>query len=202
MDPRPHRALAPADDLSTFHAARTDLYAATFELLRHPPADGLFDRARRSLDVGHQRQLAHRALAQLQEALGSASLARVSEEFSELFEGPKALRARCERPSCRMRGEAFAAADALPTEERVSEIHVLSLLAGRTTEALAAGQIPEAAALSDVQGRFLSHHAGACLGKLAGELQESGRPFFGRVGTALGWLIQDDLKLLGSPEKA
>lgn len=201
MEPRPHRSLAPADDLSAFHAARTDLYSATFELLRHPPSEGIFDRARRALDGGSQRQLAHRALGQLDEALSSASLGRVAEEFAELFEGPKALRARCERPTCRRRAEAFAAADALPTEERVSEIHVLSLLAGRTAEALGAGQIPEAAALSDVQGRFLTHHAGTCLGSLAGELQQSGMSFFGRVGTALGWLIHDDLKLLGYPEK-
>ncbi len=200
METRPHRALMPSDDLSAFHAARTDLYSAAFELLRHPPGQSVFDRARRALDGG-QHQRAHRALGELSDALGSASLPRVTDEFTELFEGPKALRARCDRPTCRMRGEAFAAADALPTEERVSELLVLSLLAGRTTEALSAGQIPEAAALSDLQGRFLTHHAGSCLGGLAGELQQRQTPFFSRVGTALGWLIHDDLKLLGYPEK-
>jgi hypothetical protein len=196
---RPHRLLVASDDLSSFHAARTDLYSATFELLRRPPRAGIFDQVRRGLD-GASRRSAHRVLGELNEALGSASLGRVAEEFGELFEGPQALQARCKRPTCKVRGEAFSAAEALQTEERVSEIHVLSLLAGRTTQALSARQIPEAAAFSDVQGRFLTHHAGTCLGDLSGELQRSGLPFFGRVGTALGGLIHDDLKLLGYPD--
>ncbi len=199
MDPRPHRVLVASDDLSSFHAARTDLYSATFELLRRPPREGTFDEVRRGLDSG-SRHGVHRALGELNEALGRTSLGGVTEEFGELFEGPQALQARCKRPNCKVRGEAFAAAEALHTEERVSEIHVLSLLAGRTTRALGARQIPEAAALSDVQGRFLSHHAGTCLGDLSGELQQRGLPFFGRVGTALSLLIRDDLKLLGYPD--
>jgi uncharacterized protein (DUF1501 family) len=191
--------LAPADDLSTFHAARFDLYSATFELLRRPPREKGFDELRRGLDGG-QRRGGHRALGELQQALAGASVGRAAQEYGELFLGPNALRMRCRRPGCEVRGEAFASAEVLATEERVAEINVLSLLAGRTTQALAARRIPEAAAFSDVQGRFLSHHAGTCLGDLAGELRESGLSFFARVGAALGWLIHDDLEFLGYPD--
>jgi hypothetical protein len=72
-------------------------------------------------------------------------------------------------------------------------------LADRTLEALSSGSLPEASILTDVQGRFLANHAGVCLGQLVLGLRKGGAPLYSRVGAALGWLIEEDLRLLGLP---
>jgi len=132
-------------------------------------------------------------------ALAATTVDAADDEYTHLFKSAHPVDSRCHNPGCKVRGEAFAAVTVLINEELVSELKVLSLLAGRTTEALATGSLPEASILTDVQGRFLAHHAGRCLGSLATGLREAGTPLYSRVGTALGWLIDEDLKLLGYP---
>lgn len=199
MNDRPFRRLTPSDELSAFHAARSGTYQAFFELLRMPPRQPALDAARRAVD-GCRSAGDHRALSRMQEALARVSQAEAADEFAHLFSGDGAIGMRCKWPSCGVREAAFAAANALPIEEKVGEINVLALLSERTTQALVARHIPEAAAFSDVQGRFLALHAGVCQTELAEDLKKSQAPFYSQVGTALGWIIEDDLSLLGYPD--
>jgi hypothetical protein len=190
------------DELSDFHAVRAELYLAAFELLRMPPSAAALRRVRDQISGPrpHLRQM--RGLRELDEALASTSLKEAFEEYTLLFGKPSGppVPMRCENPGCQVRGEAFAAVAVLPGEERVSELKVLALLAERTTEALGTSSLPEASILTDVQGRFLVHHAGGCLGALGSQLRQATSPLYSQVGGALAWLIEEDLRLLGCPD--
>ena len=193
----PARLLHP-DELTAFHAARTDLYQAIFELLRMPPQAALLSELRQGLCESAARQEQHRAAAELEGALSAVEQSRASGDYAQLFCGDApCVRMRCANPGCRHRTEAFAASSVLCAEERVGELRVLGLLAQKTVDALAAGCVPEASILTDVQGRFLGNHAGECLGQLVTGLRAGGSSLYSRVGVALGWLLEEDLKLLG-----
>ncbi|HEY3448355.1 MAG TPA: hypothetical protein VGK67_18505 [Myxococcales bacterium] len=195
----PARLIHP-DELTVFHAARTDLYQILFELLRMPPREANLAELHRSLTLSAAQRLPHRAIPELQAAL-SADPAKAATEFAALFSGEApAVTMRCANPGCRHRNEAFAAVAVLRGEERVSELRVLGLLAQRTLDALVAGSLPEASILTDVQGRFLGNHAGSCLGHLVTGLRKGASPLYSRVGVALGWLLEEDLRLLGYQE--
>ena len=198
--PPPARPLH-ADELTSFHALRTDLYQAVFELLRMPPRDGTLAEVRRLLAGHAARRRDHLGLQELDEALAGAPLERAAREYASLFAGESpAVSMRCPNPGCRHRGEAFAAVEILQGEDRMSELRVLGLLARRTLDALDAGNLPEASILTDVQGRFLGHHAVPCLGQFVTSLRAGGDSLYSRVGVALGWLLEEDLRLLGYKE--
>jgi hypothetical protein len=194
------RAIHP-DELSDFHAVRAELYLAAFELLRLPPSAAVLRRVREQICGARPHLREMRGLKDLDGALEQTSLKEAFEDYARLFgsQGPP-VSARCENPGCQVRGEAFAAVAVLPAEERVSELKVLGLLAERTTEALGTSSLPEASILTDVQGRFLVHHAGHCLGAVGEGLRRAASPLYSRVGAALAWLIEEDLRLLGYPD--
>jgi len=193
--------LIHSDELAAFHAARTGLYQVLFELLRMPPREASLAQLRRSLAEGDARRQPHRAVAELVQALASAPAEQAGAEFAALFGGEApAVCMRCANAGCRHREEAFAAVAVLGGEERVGELRVLGLLAQKTLDALVEGSLPEASILTDVQGRFLARHAGACLGQLVSGLRDGGSSLYSRVGVALGWLLEEDLRLLGCQE--
>jgi len=192
-----------ADVLFDFHAGRASLYEVAYELLRAPPRAAGLRRARERLAASRRSWCAPAPLLWLEEAGSAASSRRASDEHSRLFAatGP-ALPGRWPDPGAEIRVQAYAAAAVLPLEEeRVSELKVLSELAGRTTEALAAASLPEASILVDVQSRVLVHHAGSCLGDWVTRLRQAGGPLYSQVGTALAWCIEEDLRLLGYPDE-
>ena len=194
------RLLHP-DELTAFHAVRSDLYLASFELLRMPPSDASLANVRCALsgDVPHRR--GNGFIAELFEAMATSSPERAAFEYAQVFVAEPPLQMRCGNAGCRWRGEAFAAVSVLAGEERVSELKVLGLLANRTLEALGSGCLPEASILTDVQGRFLGHHAASCLSQLVTSLRKGGPSLYSRVGAALGWLIEEDLRLLGQTSR-
>lgn len=196
----PSRLVHP-DELTAFHAARTDLYQIFFELLRMPPRDASLSQLRQSLVHSAGRSPPHRSATELLAALSSSDGSRAGREFAALFSGDApAVSMRCPNPGCRHRSEAFAAATVLGGEERVGELRVLGLLAQKTLDALVAGSLPEASILTDVQGRFLGNHAGPCLGRLVSGLRKGGSGLYSHVGVALEWLLEEDLRLLGYEE--
>lgn len=192
-----------ADELSAFHAVRNDLYQASFELLRMPPRESSLRAVHKSLGLQAGAPQACQAVRDLEAGLASSDVAQASAAYARLFggEAPKAAM-RCTNPGCRHRTEAFAAVEILRGEDRGSELRVLSLLAGKTIDAFRSGSMPEASILTDVQARFLSHHAVGCLGQLAAGLRDGGDSLYSRVGVALGWLLEEDLRLLGSRPRA
>ena len=187
------RPRLPPDLLSDFHAARAGLYRAAFELVREPPGLATLSLARELVSQALQLRP---GLSALESALAPSARIPEHEEHSRLL----ALAPRCADPACAPRSEAFAAAALPAVDERAGELGVLWTLAERTTEAIVAGSLPEAAILVDVQGRFLVSHAGACLGVLSARLREAGGPLYSQVGSALASLIEEDLRLLGYPD--
>ncbi len=77
-----------------------------------------------------------------------------------------------------------------------AEILALASLASRTAAALTAGDLPEAAALNELQVRFLDEHARACLARLAGEIADSPDGLHASVGLRLRAILASDLRLL------
>ncbi|MGC4116510.1 MAG: hypothetical protein QM765_18415 [Myxococcales bacterium] len=193
--------LIHTDELAVFHAARTDLYQLLFELLRMPPREASLAELGRTLAHSTAQRQPHQSLTELGHVLSAVDVGRAATDFNALFSGGlPAVSMRCANPGCRHRNEAFAAVEVLRGEERVGELRVLGLLAQRTLDALVAGSLPEASILTDVQGRFLARHAGACLGHLVSGLRNGSSPLYSRVGVALGWLLDEDLRLLGYQE--
>lgn len=171
------------DALSRFHSARAQAYQALHGLLRAPPSEATLEAARQ----GGGR---------IAEAVDGVAAAAAAEEWTLLG---ASLPGRCTEPDSRVRGDAFSAVGVAAAEDRASELLVLAHLARRTTEALAAGNLPEASILTDVQGRFIAGHAGGCLDELAARLCTAGLPVASRVGEALRELVEEDLRLLGYP---
>ncbi|MGI5862339.1 MAG: hypothetical protein ACOX6T_09810 [Myxococcales bacterium] len=195
MTSQPMRLPTLPEELATFHAARSTLYRHLFELLRMPPRPCAFDAARRALD---ELAGAPPAAETLRQALGAFDEQAASRDYGQLFAPPQPKVAmRCKWPNCGVRDSAFSAADTLASSERVSELHVVSVLAERAACAFEAKRLPEAAAFSDVQAKLLSFHAGACLADLAEELKAAQTPVYAGIGAALALLVEQDLQQLG-----
>jgi hypothetical protein len=195
MTSQPKRLPTLPEDLARFHATRAGLYHVFFELLRMPPCPSVAEAAARVLETVAGD---HPAAALLRRALADIDLDTAGQEYGQLFGGPQPRVAmRCKWPNCGVRDAAFSAADTLAGGERVSEIHVLAVLAERTAQAFAAGKLAEAAAFGDVQAKFLSFHAAACLADMAEELRAARTPLYAGAGQALAALAEQDLQLLG-----
>lgn len=197
-----HRAEAYSSQrgLSNFHTQRMELYLGVSELLSRPPARLDLERLRMIRGVRRPWRDELRSLQELTGSLRAAEPEVVATEYQKLFRGtPTAVSLRCPLPSSEVRRAAYAAA-LLPSEdERPVELRALAVLADRTARAIASSDLPEAAALCDLQSRFLKSEAAECLGRLGAELEGVGLPFYARIGRALRWQIEDDLHLLGAP---
>ena len=195
MTSQPKRLPTLPEELATFHAARSSLYRLVFELLRMPPRPSVFDAAKRTLD---ELSGAHPAVERLRQDIGGFDEQAASRDYGQLFAAPlPKVAMRCKWPNCGVRDAAFSAADTLAGGERVSELHVLAVLAQRAAGAFEEERLLEAAAFSDVQAKLLSFHAGACLADLAKELKAAQTPLYAGIGAALAVLVDEDLQQLG-----
>jgi hypothetical protein len=166
--------LSSASDLAAFHARRERFYAIGARLLAAPPDRALLDSARRLL------ARATGAARELMVALGDSRGAGAAAEHALLFEGAIDLRCRVQ-----------------PHRDLVAELARLAGLAGRLAVAIQAGDLTEAATISDEQAHVLNDHAGACVTQHARRLIAGGGPFYRAFGLALAVQIADDVRLLG-----
>lgn len=194
MTDQPNALPTRPEELSSLHQGRATLYQALFELLRMPPRAEMLSAVAAMLD---SQAAGLCCVPELSAALRGADLETARAEFGQLFASAKPLVAmRCKRPNCGVRDSAFTAADTLSGSERVSELHVISVLAERAAQAFSAGKLPVAAAFSDAQAQLLSFHAGACLADLAEEIESGSAKLYATVGKVLRCLIAQDMKLL------
>jgi len=191
--PRTGPPLATAHDLAEYHAERERLYAAAVLLLDAAPDPRVLTAVRHLL----RRDAA--VVDPLKVALSDSRGARAGDAYARLFEGAHpAIKLRCHTARWATHDEAFTAAGVPLSPDVRAELRALAVLADRTAHALDDGDMSAAAALSDVQARFLRHHAGACVSELAMDLIQSGEPFYLALGGTLAEQIAEDLRLLAS----
>lgn len=169
------RPLGSANDLAAFHARRERFYAVTAQLLASGPDARLLDTARRLLGRGGG------GARDLVSALGDERGRGASAEHARLF-GAAGVDVCC------------ATSDGGP--DLVSELRRLARLADRLASAIQAGDMSDAAAVSDEQAHFLQDHAGACVADHARRLAAAGGPFYRALAQALAQQIADDVRLL------
>jgi hypothetical protein len=187
---RPEPPLATARDLAAYHARRDRFYAVAALLLAAPPDRASLTASSRAVDHGASRA------GELARAL-KADPVEVRAEHGRLFGGDApAIDLQCREPDAPSRAAAAEQA-VLPTRPDVAtDLRVLATLSDRTASAIEAGDIAEAAALCDVQARFLRQHAGDCIRGLAARLIAADLPFHGALGRALLAQIDEDMRLL------
>jgi hypothetical protein len=167
------RPLSSANDLAAFHARRERFYAVAAQLLAAPPDEHLLDAARRLL----ARSATCRELIA---ALGDERARSAAVEHALLFSA-HGVDTRCR------------AADGA---DLVAELRQLANLADRLAVAIQAGDLTDAAAVSDEQAHLLHDHAGACVADHAHRIAAAGGPFYRALGQALAQQIGDDIRLL------
>jgi hypothetical protein len=169
------RPLTSASDLAAFHARRERFYAVAARLLASPPDEHLLDTARRLLGR------AASGCRDLVAALGDERRRTAAAEHALLF-GAKSIDTRC-----------HVAGD---HGDLVAELARLATLADRLAVAIQAGDMTDAAAVSDEQAHFLHDHAGACVAEHAERIAAAAGPFYRALGHALAQQIADDVRLL------
>jgi hypothetical protein len=170
------RPLSSASDLAAFHARRERFYSVAAQLLAGAPDERLLDTARRLLGRGGQ------PVRDLVSALGDERRRGASAEHARLFGAAAAVDTRC--------------ATVQGGPDLVGELRHLATLADRLAGAIQAGDMSDAAALSDEQAHFLHDHAGACIADHARRIAATGGPFYQALGQALAQQIADDVRLL------
>jgi hypothetical protein len=168
------RPLTSASDLAAFHARRERFYAVAARLLASPPDEHLLDTARRLL--GRSASSCRDLVAALGDERGRTAAA----EHALLF-AAGSIDTRCQ-----------VAGDG----DLVAELTRLATLADRLAVAIQAGDMTDAAALSDEQAHLLHDHAGACVADHAARIAAAGGPFYRALGHALAQQIADDVRLL------
>jgi hypothetical protein len=169
------RPLSSASDLAAFHARRERFYSVAAQLLAAPPDVHLLDTARRLL--GRAATSYRDLVAALGDDRGRAAAA----EHALLFSATGVDTA------CRIDGDGA---------DLVAELTRLATLADRLAVAIQAGDMTDAAAMSDEQAHFLHDHAGACVAGHAHRIAGAGGPFYRALGHALAQQIADDVRLL------
>jgi hypothetical protein len=186
----PDPPLASARDLAAYYARRERFYMSASLLLAGPPDRATLTAASRALDRGASRD------SELARALKADRLAAAA-EYERLVGGPAPLiDRRCREPSAPSLAAALEYAVLPGPLDLPSELRALAILSDRTAIAIESGDIADAAALCDVQARFLREHAGACVRALATQLTAAGLAFYGALGRALITQIDEDLRLL------
>jgi hypothetical protein len=181
----PDPPLATSRNLAAYHAHRERFYGMAAMLLAAAP-----DRA--ALSVLGRRTERSAVESALLTARGAAQ-----SEFDRLFVGhPPRVELRCANPADGPRLDALERTGLPASVDIPAELRALAILADRTANAIECGDIAEAAAVSDLQARFLRQHAGACIRGLAAQLIEADQPFYAALGRALVTQIDEDVRLL------
>jgi TorA maturation chaperone TorD len=200
LAPRTH-GLLRASELAEFHAYRMRVYACVARLLSRRPDERTIAELRAMFETPPRAASSPRAHRELDDALHSAESRAAAAEYGRLFEsGRDSIDLDCQTPSSEDRMAAYAAALMPPNRIRTTELLMAAVLADRTSWALGNGDFVEAAALGDVQAKWLHREGRGCLGKLGADLQRRAEPFYRRVGRALQWQIEDDTMTLPLPE--
>ncbi len=190
----PMQAMTEPASSASRQRTQAAVYEAAFELLRMPPVAGHLAAVRSALEAAAKADPA--GLDELRGAVASASGAEA--EYARLISGASArIPAACPWHNCGLRDAAFAAADTLVSNDRFSELRVLSVLARRAGDALDAGKTEEAASIGATRKQFLAAHGLACVGDLAKQLSEGGTPLYGAVGRALSRALKAELSAPG-----
>jgi hypothetical protein len=198
---RPMATRSRAPELSEFHTERMRVYAAASMLLSHPPAPRTLAELRVTFDATLRLAPESRAHRELCAALCAPVSGAASEEFSRLFQAPQAAETlACSAPLSAERHAVYAAALEPSDGSRSSELRAIAVLADRTAWAVARGEFAEAGSLCDVQARWLHREGHACLEWLQSALDRSDTPFYRRVGLAVRFQIEDDMKHLSLPK--
>jgi hypothetical protein len=165
------RPLSSANHLAAFHARRERFYSVTAQLLAGPPDEHRLETAR--------RLMARAALGcrDLIAALGDSRHHAAASEHLLLF------------PASGGDGDGLVAA-----------LNRLGTLAYRVAVALQAGDMADAAAVSDEQAHFLHDQAGR-LADHAQRIAGAGGPFHRALGTALAQQLADDVRLLADEHR-
>jgi hypothetical protein len=182
---------ATSRDLATFHARRAKLYRVIAEMLGAPPTPRALEIIR---DLLAEIREANTVSAELSSAVGASVPQENLTGFLEMAGSTDAL--SCNDEHAPIRSIAFAATGRREDEHVGSDALVLAALAERSARALKQDDLSEAAALCDLQHRFLTEHAGACLGAVAHRLEETSSPYFAHLGRALEKLVFEDLQQL------
>jgi uncharacterized membrane protein YccC len=169
------RPLSSANDLAAFHARRERFYSVAAQLLAGPPDEHLLDTARRLL--GRAASGCRDLVAALGDERGRAAAAEHALLFTALGVDT----------GCRVAGD---------DSDLVAELTRLATLADQLAVAIQAGDMTDAAALSDEQAHFLHDHAGTCVAGHADRIAGAGGPFYRALGHALAQQIADDVRLL------
>lgn len=189
--PEMARNLTAARDLVAYHVERDRFYWVASELLRAAPDPRVLEAASVAL---------HRVSNsdEVRLALRDRRAAGAAREYAQLFEGPTPMiPLRCGDGAIAARDAAQLAAGLSGPATPTTELRALAILAQRTAHALRNGDMLDAAALSDLQSRFLEQHAASCIAALAAALVARGLPFYRALGRSLADQIAEDLRLLG-----
>lgn len=81
--------------------------------------------------------------------------------------------------------------------DRVQDLEILARLDREGAAAVKGGNEKRAAALLDLEARFIRDHACECLDDFSDELRLSGDPYFEQVGWLLAALLEDHMAELG-----
>jgi TorA maturation chaperone TorD len=187
-----------AHELVSRHVDRSRQYRMTAKLLSSPPGEAMLA-GLRSLVQHHTSPIGHdRALRLLREALTNAWAADVAEEFGDLFLAPQpAVELRCDTPTSWVLALACATTNVPQSALRTTELEALAVLSEQTAWALgSADRTPAGASTMDLQRRLIEQHSRSCLGRLARDLERSRGSFYGSLGLALRWRLEDDSRML------
>jgi hypothetical protein len=182
--------LASARDLAAYYARRERFYTSASLLLARPPDRAVVTASSRALERGAVRDS---ELARTLDADRQVAAA----EHERLFGGPSPrIDPHCRDPGASARVAALEYVVLPASVDIASELRTLAILSDRTASAIESGDIADAAALCDVQARFLRQHAGACVRALATHLVACDLPFYAALGRALITQVDEDLRLL------
>jgi TorA maturation chaperone TorD len=169
--------------LASCHVDRSRHYRITAKLLSAPPDDATLASMRALLRDHAGRIGEDRALRQLRAAMEKVWTAAQPD-------------LRCDAPESWVLALASGTANVTPSALRTTELDTLAVLAEKTAWAVSAAQRPLYGSMIDLQRRLIEQHSGSCLGKLARGLKSSSEPFYGLLGLALCWRLEDDARLL------
>jgi hypothetical protein len=179
LDPVASHSLSSATHLGAYHTARERFYTVAARLLAAPPDERMLATAR-----------------------GMLARSTVSPDLVAALGDPRALGAAGEHAQLVARGVLAPAPIPGPASaagaDLVTELRGLAILAEGIADAIQAGDMLGAAALSDEQARVIDQYAGQSVADHARRLAAASGPFYRAVADAVAVQIADDVRLLAT----